>query len=50
MDYSGGNRPRQAANPCLLLEKMKFFVQWLADSGRRVRLFVGDTNGYTTRA
>ncbi len=25
--------------------KMKFFVQWLVDGGRRVRLFVGDANG-----
>ena len=24
---------------------MKFFVHWLVDSGRKVRLFVGDTNG-----
>jgi polysaccharide pyruvyl transferase WcaK-like protein len=27
------------------VEKMKFFVRWLIDSGRKVRLFVGDTNG-----
>jgi polysaccharide pyruvyl transferase WcaK-like protein len=27
------------------VEKMKLFVRWLVDSGRKVRLFIGDANG-----
>ena len=47
MDYHGTNDDREQAErtPCLLFGKMKFFVHWLVDSGRKVRLFVGDTNG-----
>ena len=47
MDYYGTNDDRRQAGElhASYVEKMKFFVQWLVDSGRKVRLFVGDTNG-----
>jgi polysaccharide pyruvyl transferase WcaK-like protein len=47
MDYHGTVDDRWQADElhASYVEKMKFFVQWLVDSGRRVRLFVGDTNG-----
>jgi polysaccharide pyruvyl transferase WcaK-like protein len=47
MDYYGTRDDRRQASELhtSYVEKMKFFVQWLVDSGRRVRLFVGDTNG-----
>ena len=46
MDYHGANDDRgQAAEIyASYVETMKFFVRWLVDSGRRVRLLVGDTN------
>ena len=47
MAYYGTNDDRRQADEIYAsyVEKMKFFVRWLVDSGRRVRLFVGDTNG-----
>jgi len=46
MDYYGTNDDRrQAELHASYVDKMKFFVQWLVDGGRKVRLFVGDTNG-----
>lgn len=47
MAYYGTNDDRSQASElhASYVEKMKFFVRWLVDSGRRVRLFVGDTNG-----
>jgi polysaccharide pyruvyl transferase WcaK-like protein len=46
MDYHGSNDDRgQAAEiHAAYVEKMKAFTRWLVDSGRKVRLFVGDTN------
>jgi polysaccharide pyruvyl transferase WcaK-like protein len=47
MDYTGSNeddRGRAAAIHSAYIEKMKSFTRWLVDNGRRVRLFVGDTN------
>ena len=47
MDYHGTNDDRGQADEIYAsyVEKMKFFVRWLVDSGRKIRLFVGDTNG-----
>jgi polysaccharide pyruvyl transferase WcaK-like protein len=47
MDYYGTVDDRRQADELhsSYVDKMKFFVRWLVDSGRRVRLFVGDTNG-----
>ncbi len=47
MDYYGTNDERRQADEmhASYVEKMKFFVRWLVDSGRRIRLLVGDTNG-----
>ena len=46
MDYHGANDDRGQADELYAsyVEKMKSFVLWLVDSGRRVRLLVGDTN------
>jgi polysaccharide pyruvyl transferase WcaK-like protein len=47
MDYSGNNeddRGRAGEIRSGYVEKMKSFTRWLVDNGRRVRLFVGDTN------
>ena len=47
MDYSGNNeddRGRAGEIRSAYIEKMKSFIRWLVDNGRRVRLFVGDTN------
>lgn len=47
MDYSGSNeddRGRAGEIHSAYIEKMKSFTRWLVDNGRRVRLFVGDTN------
>jgi polysaccharide pyruvyl transferase WcaK-like protein len=46
MDYSGNDDSHgQAAEVrASYVEKMKTFTRWLVDSGRRVRLFPGDTN------
>ena len=47
MDYSGNNeddRGRAGEIRSAYVEKMKSFTRWLVDNGRRVRLFVGDTN------
>ncbi len=45
--YYGGNDDRREAAElhASYLQKMKFFVRWLLDNGRNVRLFVGETNG-----
>jgi polysaccharide pyruvyl transferase WcaK-like protein len=47
MDYYGTNDERKQADKlhASYMAAMKRFVRWLVDSGRRVRLFVGDTNG-----
>ena len=47
LDYYGTNDDRERANElhASYINKMKIFVRWLVDSGRKVRLFVGDTNG-----
>jgi polysaccharide pyruvyl transferase WcaK-like protein len=48
MDYYGSNddNPGQAdAIHASYVEKIKLFARWLVDSGRKIRLFVGDTNG-----
>jgi polysaccharide pyruvyl transferase WcaK-like protein len=44
MDYHGGNDDRQHAEEihASYVEGMKRFVRWLIDSGRTIRLFVGD--------
>ncbi len=44
MDYHGGNDDRQRAEEihASYVEGMKRFVRWLIDSGRTIRLFVGD--------
>ena len=46
MDYHGTNddKDRAAELHASYVETMKLFVRWLVDSGRRVRLLVGDTN------
>jgi polysaccharide pyruvyl transferase WcaK-like protein len=46
MDYHGANNGRDEADELYAsyVEKMQSFVFWLVDSGRRVRLLVGDTN------
>ena len=45
MAYYGSNDDRRQADEIYAsyVEKMKSFVRWLVDSGRRVRLLVGDT-------
>jgi polysaccharide pyruvyl transferase WcaK-like protein len=47
MDYYGTVDDRAQAGElhACYVDKMKLFVRWLVDNGRRVRLFVGDTNG-----
>jgi len=47
MAYFGSNdeRANAAAIHAAYVAEMKAFVLWLADTGRKVRLFVGDTNG-----
>jgi polysaccharide pyruvyl transferase WcaK-like protein len=47
MDYHGTRDDRWQAGElhASYVENMKYFVRWLVDNGRRVRLFVGDTNG-----
>jgi len=44
MGYYGTNDDRSQADEIYAsyVEKMSFFVRWLVDNGRRVRLFVGD--------
>jgi polysaccharide pyruvyl transferase WcaK-like protein len=46
MNYHGSNDDRGQATEIYVsyVETMKLFVRWLVDSGRRVRLLVGDTN------
>jgi len=46
MAYRGTNDDRGQADEIYAsyVEKMSFFVRWLVDSGRRVRLFTGDTS------
>ena len=46
MDYHGTNDDRGHADEIYAsyVETMKFFVRWLVDSGRKIQLFVGDTN------
>jgi polysaccharide pyruvyl transferase WcaK-like protein len=45
MDYSGNDTQGQPDEiRASYVEKMKSFTRWLVDNGRRVRLFVGDTN------
>jgi polysaccharide pyruvyl transferase WcaK-like protein len=48
MDYRGNEDDRDPADQIQIrasyVEKMKSFTRWLVDNGRRVRLFVGDTN------
>jgi polysaccharide pyruvyl transferase WcaK-like protein len=45
MDYSGNDAHGQHDEVrASYVEKMKSFTRWLVDNGRRVRLFVGDTN------
>ena len=47
MNYHGNEDDRGPADQIQIracyVEKMKSFTRWLVDSGRRVRLFVGDT-------
>ena len=45
--YYGSNDERDQADQLNVayLTAMKSFVRWLVDNGRKVRLFVGDTNG-----
>ena len=47
MAYRGGNDDRKEAESIYIsyVELMTQFVIWLVDSGRRVRMIVGDTNG-----
>lgn len=47
MEYRGSNDQRKDADEIYsaYVGKMKQFVGWLIDNDRRVRLFVGDTNG-----
>ncbi len=44
MDYHGGNDDRSRADDLhdAYVAKMKVFIRWLVDGGRRVRLFAGD--------
>jgi polysaccharide pyruvyl transferase WcaK-like protein len=44
MDYHGGNDDRWRADELhdAYVAKMKVFIRWLVDGGRRVRLFAGD--------
>jgi polysaccharide pyruvyl transferase WcaK-like protein len=48
MDYRGNEDDLDPADQMQIrasyVEKMKSFTRWLVDNGRRVRLFVGDTN------
>ncbi len=46
MDYHGNNDDRDRADEihAAYVERMKSFARWLVGNGRRVRLFVGDTN------
>jgi polysaccharide pyruvyl transferase WcaK-like protein/glycosyltransferase involved in cell wall biosynthesis len=45
MDYNGTNDDRQRAEEihAAYVENLKGFARWLVDSGRRIRLFIGDT-------
>ena len=47
MEYRGSNDERSRADEIYsaYVAAMKQFVRWLVDNGRKVRLFVGDTNG-----
>jgi polysaccharide pyruvyl transferase WcaK-like protein len=47
MEYRGSNDERGRAEEIYssYVGGMKQFVRWLVDNGRKVRLFVGDTNG-----
>jgi polysaccharide pyruvyl transferase WcaK-like protein len=47
MAYYGTNDDRKQAGElhASYIEKTKSFVRWLADSGHRVQLLIGDTNG-----
>lgn len=47
MEYRGSNDERDRAEEIYTsyVAAMKQFVRWLVDNGRKVRLFVGDTNG-----
>jgi len=47
MEYRGSNDERGRSDEIYssYVEAMKQFVRWLVDNGRRVQLFVGDTNG-----
>jgi polysaccharide pyruvyl transferase WcaK-like protein len=51
MDYHGSSYDRKQAENLYIsyVEQMKIFVRWLVDSGHKVRLFVGDTNGSDDR-
>ena len=51
MDYKGSNDDRRQADEihASYVEAMQFFVRWLVDNGRRVRLVVGDTNNADER-
>ena len=46
IDYYGNNEDHARPDEihASYVEKMKSFTRWLVDNGRRVRLFVGDTN------
>jgi len=47
MDYHGSNDDRQRATEIFesYFENIKSFILWLVDSGKTVRLFIGDTKG-----
>jgi polysaccharide pyruvyl transferase WcaK-like protein len=47
MDFHGSDDERQHASEIYesYVEQMKAFILWLVDSGKTVRLFVGDTKG-----
>jgi polysaccharide pyruvyl transferase WcaK-like protein len=47
MEYRGSNDERDRAGEIYssYVAAMNQFVRWLVDNGRKVRLFVGDTNG-----
>jgi len=47
MDFHGSNDERQRADEIYesYVRNMKAFILWLVDSGKTVRLFVGDTKG-----
>jgi len=51
MEYRGSNDERGHAEDIYsaYVIAMKQFVRWLVESGRKVRLFVGDTNGSDDR-